>query len=91
MELIERKSGLAIPYEELETEKPRGLLEVNDEEQREEVSDALLVLWDALRLSSYSMLSPIDYERRRLQHELLFNLGNLLLGKADNPEREVLC
>jgi len=92
MKTFERVSGLVIAKEnEDEAEQRRfGYLEVRDENQRQEVEQVLLNLWDAMGFSNNPILSHNDFDRREAQRALYRYIGEQFLAE-DCPEKEILC
>ena len=63
-------------------------LEIQDEEQRYAVTDALIGLWDAMELTLSTRFCGLSGEARKEAHLLLYRtLAKMLLGK-DYPEGE---
>ena len=81
------RSGLLVPQQK--PTRRYGAHEIRDEDRREQATQAMLDLWDAMDLSSNGgILDDGSYD---LHYRLYRFIGETLLGKEGCPEKEILC
>ena len=90
-EIKKLPSGLVVPVEKEERKKRYPPLQIDDEERREKAKEALLLLWDAMNLTSGGSAVLSSRNTHEAYYRLYRYVGEMLLGEEDCPEKEQWC